>query len=111
MALADFFVQPGAGRLTILDSPRYLQVSRLAARLSYHGQILGGILRHGEDARIPGQGRRRKHRRRNSFPEDSGLRERLAAGAVDVSAKYFNWRRSARTCSLFIIHCAPTPKS
>ncbi len=111
MALADFFVQPG--------SPDAFNDYRFPSKLPEFFALgrpvilpatnLGKILRHGEDAWILSQadasaiaGAVRQLR------DDTQLRARLAAGASAVSARYFNWRRSASDLLAFY-NSLPSP--
>ncbi|MEO6992921.1 MAG: glycosyltransferase family 4 protein [Lacunisphaera sp.] len=98
MALADFFVQPGVPD-TFND---YRFPSKLPEFFALGRPVilprtnLGGILRHGEDAWILAKADAAgivEAVIRLSM--DPGLRERLTAGASSVTARYFDWRRSA----------------
>lgn len=104
LALADFFIQPGVPD-TFND---YRFPSKLPEFFALGRPVilprtnLGGILRHGEDAWILAKADaagivEAVIRLRG----DNGLRERLTAGASSVTARYFNWQRSASNLLTF----------
>lgn len=104
MALADFFVQPGApDQFNDYRFPSKLpEFFALGRPVILPRTNLGEILRHGEEAwilpiadadSIAGAVRRLR--------EDAPLRARLTAGAAHVTARYFNWARSAQALLAF----------
>ena len=98
MALADFFVQPGA--------PDAFNDYRFPSKLPEFFAIgrpvilprtnLGEILRHGEEAWIlPKADAPAIVEAVRLLRANAELRARLTLGAVEVAARYFNWQRSA----------------
>jgi glycosyltransferase involved in cell wall biosynthesis len=98
MALADFFVQPGAPD----DFNDYRFPSKLPEFFALGRPVilprtnLGEILRHGEDAWIlPNANAASIAEAIRLLRKDSDLRNRLTTGALAVATRYFNWQRSA----------------
>ena len=98
MALADFFIQPGAPD----EFNNYRFPSKLPEFFALGRPVilprtnLGEILRHGEEAWIlPQANAPAMAEAVRLLRGDAALRSRLSAGAAAVCAKYFNWDRSA----------------
>jgi glycosyltransferase involved in cell wall biosynthesis len=104
MALADFFVQPGVpDAFNDYRFPSKLpEFFALGRPVILPRTNLGEILRHGEDAWVlPKADAAGIAEAVRLLREDAGLRARLTAGAASVSARYFNWPRSATALLAF----------
>ena len=111
LALADFFVQPGAP-----DSfNNYRFPSKLPEFFASGRPVilprsnLGAVVRHGADAFVldsaDAAGIAAAIR---TLRADPALAERLAAGAADFARKHFSWTRSAETLVAFYESLAGT---
>jgi glycosyltransferase involved in cell wall biosynthesis len=98
MALADFFVQPGAaGAFNDYRFPSKLpEFFALGRPVILPLTNLGELVQHGQDAYVlPNADAAGIAGAVRVLRTDSALRERLSAGAIAFAERRFSWQRSA----------------